>query len=145
MPCIGRHCGPPMPVLRASAAYFALVFGLGFAFGAIRTLVLALAPEVSRLDAVLAELPLMLAASWLISARLVRAFGVPPTFASRALMGGLAFVMLQAAELALAALLMQQTPAQYWRGLSETSNALGLVAQLAFATFPLLQLALRRR
>lgn len=61
-----------MPVLRAAATYFALVFGAGFCFGVLR--VTLLLPRLGERWAELIEAPLMLAvivlaARWLVRRR----------------------------------------------------------------------------
>lgn len=53
-----------MRALKAGAIYFVAVFTLGFCLGVLRTLVLV--PRLGETLAVLAELPVILAASWLI-------------------------------------------------------------------------------
>jgi hypothetical protein len=49
-------------VASAVVAYFGIVYALGFALGTVR--VLAVAPRIGELPAVLLEAPIMLAASW---------------------------------------------------------------------------------
>ena len=84
---------------KAALYYFAVVFVCGFALSAIR--VLAVVPRIGELKAVLLELPFMLLASWLASAWLAGRFSLGRGLAPRAVMGGLAFALLQGAELAL--------------------------------------------
>jgi hypothetical protein len=128
-----------MRVVTAAALYFGVVFALGFILGALRTLALAGAPEISRLQAVLVELPVMLAASWFACAYVVRRFSVPATVVARMGMGGGAFILLAFAELMLAIGLVGLTPAQHFESYRESSHALGLLAQIAFGLFPLIQ------
>ena len=126
-------------VLIASVLYFGLVFALGFVFGTVRTLAMAAVPEISRLQAVLVELPVMLAAAWFACAAVVQRRHVPSTLAARAGMGGGAFLLLMGAELTLAVVLMGLTPAEHFQSYAEPSHALGLVAQMAFGLVPLIQ------
>ena len=50
--------------LGAGLAYFAVVFAAGFVLGTLRVLVVA--PHLGEIAAVVAELPIMLAVSWII-------------------------------------------------------------------------------
>lgn len=61
-------------VLKASFAYFGLIFALGFAVGTVR--VLADVPSLGETGAVVLELPIMLAASWLVCGWLIGRFGL---------------------------------------------------------------------
>lgn len=122
-----------MRVLGAGAAYWAVVFALGFVLGTIR--VLWLAPLVGLVPATLLELPVMLAASWIASGWLMQRFAITGQGAALA-MGGLAFGLLMAAECALAAALSGETPAQWLAGLRQPHALLGLAGQAAFAVMP---------
>jgi hypothetical protein len=124
----------------AGAAYFAMVFALGFLLGTVRTLFVRDAPGGGRLVGVLVELPIMIAASWFLCWSAVRRFSVAPTVAARVAMGGVAFALLLFAELLVGALLFGRTPAAHFALYREASYALGLAAQMAFALLPLLQL-----
>jgi hypothetical protein len=63
------------PAAQAGSTYFGLVLALGFALGTLR--VLALAPYLGPTGAVLVELPIMLAASWVLCGWLIARFAVP--------------------------------------------------------------------
>ena len=128
----------------AGLAYFALVFALGFLLGTVRTIFVKDAPSGGRLLGVLVELPIMLGASWFLCRYVIRRFAVASTVAARAVMGGLAFVLLLLAELVVGALLFGRTPDQHLALYQDASFALGLVAQIAFALMPLVQLRLDR-
>jgi len=120
-------------VARAAIAYWAVVFALGFVLGTLRTLWLA--PAIGLLPATLAELPVMLAASWWSSGWLVRRWQIASTTAALT-MGGLAFVLLMAAELGLAMVLMELSSAQWLAGLRQPHALIGLAGQLVFAALP---------
>jgi hypothetical protein len=120
-------------LLRAAMAYWAVVFALGFVLGTVRTLWLA--PAIGLVPATLAELPLMLAASWWASGWLVRRFAITTPAAGLA-MGGLAFTLLMAAELALAIGLIALSPAQWLAGLRQLHGLIGLAGQVVFAVLP---------
>lgn len=120
-------------VMRAAAGYWAVVFALGFVLGTVR--VLWVIPRVGLVPATLLELPLILAASWFAAGWLVRRFAL--NAGGEALVaGGLAFVILMAAECALAGVLSGQSPAQWLTGLTEPHAALGLAGQVLFALMP---------
>lgn len=120
-------------ILRLAAAYWALVFTLGFALGAIRTLWLA--PQIGAEVAVLAEQVPMLTASWLVARALLRRWPLPSQGAALA-MGAAAFALLMIAECALAVLLFGQTPAIWAASLTTPAGALGLAGQLGFSLVP---------
>ena len=120
-------------MLRAAIAYWAVVFALGFVLGTVRTLWLA--PAIGLVPATLAELPVMLAASWWASGLLVRRFAIA-TAGAGLVMGGLAFALLMAAECALAVGLIGQTPGEWLGGLGQPHALLGLAGQVVFALMP---------
>lgn len=124
-------------VLKAAAAYFALVFAAGFVLGTLRTLWLA--PALGPVLAVAAELPVMLGLSWLACGRVLRRTPLP--VAEAAAMGGLAFVLLLLAEAELSTALGGLTLRQHVALYAEPANQLGLAGQLAFAAFPLVRAA----
>ena len=124
--------------IRAGAAYFVLVFALGFALGTLR--VLLLAPRSGELYSVLLELPIMLTASWLLCRWLIRCYEIPAQHRERFLMGGVAFGMLLIAELTLATMLFDRSVAEHIANYSLPAGAIGLAGQLAFAVFPVVQL-----
>lgn len=122
---------------QAGIAYAAVVFALGFAFGTVR--VLLLVPRVGATLAVLMEAPLMLAASWWVSRRCTQYFSVEAAAAARIVMGAVAFTVLMTLELALALLVFARTPAEYLASFQSAAGAVGLAAQVCFATFPFAQ------
>jgi hypothetical protein len=127
----------------AGLAYAVVVFAVGFAFGTVR--VLLLAPRTGELAAVAIEAPLMLLASWLLCARIVRWAGLPPARLARATMGAVALAALLVLELVVSIAILGRTPAAHLAGYGTPAGLLGLAAQLVFAAFPLLHgLAARR-
>jgi len=121
--------------LEAGLVYFATVFAVGFLLGTVRTLLVL--PRVGPVWAVALELPLMLAASWLLCGWTLRRFGVPAG-APRVLMGTVALGLLLLAELTLAVALGEGLRA-FFSGLVTPAGALGLAGQLAFGLFPALR------
>lgn len=122
-----------MQVGKAAAAYWAMIFALGFVLGTVR--VLWLAPTVGLLPATALELPVMLGASWWAAGRVLRRFGIEGGAEALA-MGALAFALLLGAECTLAVMLIDQSPKAWLAGLAEPHAALGLAGQVAFALFP---------
>lgn len=121
----------------AGGAYFALVFAAGFVLGTLRALVLV--PRVGETVAVTLELPVMLAVSWLACGRVLDRFAVPRSPRHRLVMGGVAFLLLMAAELAVSVLAFGRSPAEHVAGYRSWAAASGLAAQILFAAFPLLR------
>ncbi len=126
----------PARLIGAGFAYFAVIFALGFLLGTVRTIFLA--PAAGELGAVLLELPVMLAASWIVCGYIVRRLTPAPGRSQRAIMGAAAFTFLMSAEIVLALWLFDSTPAQLLAGWAAPSGMAGLCGQIAFAGFPLL-------
>lgn len=122
-------------IAAAGAAYFAIVFIAGFLFGTLRTLWLA--PWIGPLAAVAAELPPMLAIAYAASAPIMRRFAIG-TRAERLAAGLVAFILLMAAEFALAAA-FGIPPAAYAASWLTAPGALGLLGQVLFALVPALR------
>lgn len=88
-----------MRAVRAGAAYFGIVFGVGFLLGTVRTLWIA--PRVGERAAELAEMPVMIVVTYFAARWSVRRFAVPAAAARRLAVGLVGFVLLAAAEIAL--------------------------------------------
>lgn len=127
--------------VRAGLLYFAGVFAVGFLLGGIRMMLLV--PTVGELLAVLIELPVILAASWLLCGRAVIRLQVSADPRARGIMGATALGMLLLAEIILATLLFAEPPPEFLAGLLSPPGLVGLGGQIVFALFPLLQLRLR--
>lgn len=128
--------------VKAGAVYFALIFALGFLFGVLRDFVFqAGATEDVRIYAALFELPVMLAASWMVCGILVRRFHVPAVMTERAIMGITAFALLMIAEIGMSVFLLDRPLSAHFSLYGQFSYALGLAAQIFFAAFPLLNAA----
>ena len=121
--------------LAAGAAYVGIVFGLGFVLGTVRELVVV--PRVGPLAAVLIEVPVMLAASFAAARIVARRFAVPDAAGPRLVMGGVAFVLLMAAETLTGFLLTGRSPGEQLAAYASPREAIGLAAQIAFALMPL--------
>jgi hypothetical protein len=126
---------------KAGVVYALAVFALGFALGMMRLVLVA--PRIGATAAVLAETPVILAASWWLSALCSREFSVEPSAAARILMGAVAFIALMCLELGLSMAVFGRSIAQYLVGFRSWPGAVGLVGQVCFAAFPLLQSAHR--
>lgn len=126
--------------IAAGALYFLLVFLLGMALGTIR--VLLIEPRVGTVASVVLELPFMLGASWFVCGWLIRYLSVPAAVASRAAMGGLAFLLLMGAELGLSLFAVGGSAREHFVNYGQAAPLIGLLGQLAFAAFPLFR---RRR
>ena len=122
----------------AGLVYGLVVFSIGFILGAIRTLVVV--PRTGVTAAVLAEAPVILYTSWIISRRLIFRFNVADKAASRILMGGIAFAVLMVCELGLSVLIFHRTGGEFFAAFASMPGAIGLVAQVLFAVFPYIRL-----
>ena len=87
------------------------------------------------------EAPILLAVSWWVCAWLVERWRVPPTIGSRLAMGGIAFALLMLAEFGLGLVGFGRSIAAQLAAYQETGPAIGLLAQLAFAAFPLIRIS----
>lgn len=130
---------PSNLVVRAGAAYFAIVFAAGFALGTVRTLLHA--PRIGELLAVLFELPLMLAIAWLACGTLLTHFRIPQRVAPRLSMGAVAFALLMLAELTLSVTAFDRSMSDFARELTTPHGLLGLSGQVLFALMPLVHRA----
>ena len=131
-----------MPILKAAAAYFAIVFAIGFVLGTIR--VLFVIPQFGPLPATLMELPLMLIASWFAAGWAITKFGVPAAISDRLLMGAIAFILLMTGE-TLLGLGFGRSLAAQWADLKTPAGTAGLAGQVGFGLIPFLLLAFGRR
>jgi hypothetical protein len=121
---------------QAGALYCAVVFGAGFVLGVVRTTWIA--PLSGELAAVLLEAPVLLAIAWSACGSIVERFDVSEEFMDRLMMGGVALVMLVCAEAAAAFLADGHSLSSFSHLHGRSAILLGLLAQLAFAVFPLL-------
>jgi len=128
---------------KAGIVYALAVFALGFALGAIRLLLVS--PRIGATAAVLAETPVILTASWWLSALCSKQFSVEPSAPSRILMGAVAFIALMCLEIGLSMAVFGRSIGQYLVSFRSWPGAIGLAAQVCFATIPLLQSELLRR
>lgn len=122
---------------KAAILYFAAVFTVGFVLGAIRVMIIA--PHLGEVMATLIELPFMLVVSWFVCAWAVRRFAVTPALGPRLVMSLLAFILMIAAETILGTLSFGRTLSEQLQVHLTTGPLLGLMAQIAFAVFPMLQ------
>jgi len=128
--------------IRAGTAYAATVFGIGFLLGSAR--VLLLAPRVGSTIAVSVETPVILAASWYVAGYWMKRLAVAAEIRTRTLVGVVAFITLMILEVALSVSLFHRSVGEYLAGLRSAAGAIGLAAQVCFATFPLCQAIVRR-
>jgi hypothetical protein len=128
--------------LKAATGYFAIVFAAGFLTGVLR--VVAVMPHVGEETAVLIELPLMLAISWLACRWMVEQFALPHALTARLFMGSVAFGLLMAAEIGVSVLAFGRTVSQHVETYQKAAAIWGLAAQIAFALFPVIQMVQRR-
>ncbi len=115
------------------AAYGLSGFGLGFAFGTVRTLVVA--PLVGPFAAVAMETPLMLAACAPLARLFVRRWAICMPIPALT-MGLAAFGALLLCEV-LMALILGQSIRAWLSGLVLPEGMLGLAGQITFALLPL--------
>ena len=128
---------------RGGLAYVVIVFCIGFVFGTLR--VLLLVPAIGNTLAVVAEVPIMLAASWLVSGWCTRRFAVRDALGTRTAMGAVAFAALMCIEFGFAVVLYGDSLMRYLAKFATLPGAIGLATQLLFATIPALQASRDRR
>ncbi|XOV88197.1 MAG: hypothetical protein ACFHX7_25105 [Pseudomonadota bacterium] len=120
--------------------YFAAALLLGFLLGTLRTLVMI--PLVGEVVAVLLELPIILALTWLCCRQIIGRFGIAPRWQDRFQMGALALVILLTVEFLMFVYLFDNAPGSF---LTRPGDLLGLAGQGIYALFPTLQLFIKKR
>lgn len=117
--------------------YAGVVFAFAFATGALRTM--ALSPDwgLTPVVAVLIELPFILIVAWIACRAILRRMPVPARAGLGLAMGIVALVTILALEFALAAMMSASSFTDFLASYGKPDVVLGLIGQLAFATFPL--------
>lgn len=123
-----------MIVIATALLYFGIVFALAFALGVARVLVVA--PAIGPAAAVFLEVPIVLAASWLVARWLLRDRHFQ--FPQRLAVGGIAFALLMVSEALLAAAIFGQSLSQWIAAVLTPLGLVGLAGQLGFAVMPCL-------
>ncbi len=130
-----------MKLAGLALVYWAPVFAFAFALGILR--IVWIAPALGAVAATLVEVPLVVAASWLVARRLLtRNPGMSPQQALA--VGLLGFALLMVAELALA-LMLGWSINRWLAGMQVPAGAIGLLGQIGFGLIPWLQCAYVRR
>ncbi|MBK8287171.1 MAG: hypothetical protein IPK97_21180 [Ahniella sp.] len=123
-----------MRLVRTAAIYFSAVFALAFCLGVVRTLWVV--PAIGVRYAELAEMPIVVLASYLIAREVLVRFG--PLAGRQALGAGfLALFLLVSAEIGLT-LLSGRTIADYFSNRDPVSGPAYALAVLLFALMPYL-------
>ena len=121
----------------AAAAYFGIVFGVGFVLGSIR--VPFLAPRFGERLAELAEMPFMLLAIVLAAGYIVRRYGRTVPTLGWAVVGIIALTLLVVAELVLAVVLAGRGVGEYLARRDPVSGSVYLAMLFVFAAMPWLR------
>lgn len=114
--------------------YYAVIFGLAFVAGVARTLVIA--PLLGATVAVLLEVPIIVAASWVGASRLLR--GRLFSNLQLVVMGAIAFLLTMLSEVVLARLLRGESVSDWAANVATPLGLVGLAGQIAFGAMPLL-------
>jgi hypothetical protein len=123
--------------LRASAAYFGIVFSVGFLLGSIR--VPFLVPRLGERTAELIEMPAMFVVIFFAAEFLVRRFGAELKGNIWLAVGALALSLLVVAELLLAVVLQSRSLTEYIASRDRISGAFYLGMLALFAAMPWLR------
>jgi Sigma-70 region 2 len=127
-------------ILKAGLTYFAIVFGMGFVLGTIRTLWVV--PRVGTRIAELIETPVMLVVIILASRWIVLHLSVPWAPSDRLGMGGIALCLLLVAEFGLVFWLRGLSIREY---LATRDPVSGKVYYLMLGVFAIMPLLVARR
>lgn len=125
-----------MRLLKPALAYFALVFGAGFALGLIR--VPLFVPRLGERYAELLEMPFMLVAIVLAARFVVRRYPFARAAASSLAVGAMALALLVLAEWQLGLWLQGRSFADYVTDRDPVSGAVYAAMLLVFALMPLI-------
>ena len=129
--------------LFAGLIYFALVFGVGFALGTLRVLVII--PLVGVRTAELIEFPIMLAVSYMAATRVIKWLAVLPTLMGRIEMGAFALILLLAAEFGFVLWLRGMSLAEYFETRDPLTGTIYYVSLIIFAAMPVILVKTGRR
>jgi hypothetical protein len=124
--------------LKSGFIYFGITFTVGFVLGIAR--VAGVEPVTGPTIAVAIEVPIMIAASWIICGWLTYRLRVAPTLNSRLSMGSVGLGFLAVAELGISNIVLDRTFEEQLGHYRTTPGIIGLVGQLAFAAMPTLHL-----
>ncbi|MCZ0961423.1 hypothetical protein [Paracoccus benzoatiresistens] len=125
-----------MTVFRAALIYYAIIFACGTVLGIVRNMLLV--PRLGSTAAVALEIPVMLALSWLVCGAILGRLAVPAPIPARIAMGATALALLWLSE-ALLAMVLGAGASSFFTAFTTPAGALGALAQLAFAAFPVLR------
>jgi hypothetical protein len=123
--------------VKAALAYLTIVFSAAFLLGTLRVLVLV--PWLGEMRAILLEVPVVLGISWVTCRWVMHRYAIPEAFKSRLTVGGLAFTLLMVLEFSFAILVFKQSSTTYFAAFLTPPGATGLIGQIGFALFPLMQ------
>jgi heme/copper-type cytochrome/quinol oxidase subunit 3 len=122
--------------LKAGFVYFAALISAGFGLRIAR--VKLLDPSLGEPLSLLITMALILAASWVVCGFLIKTYRVPAVRKFRWAMGLTAVALLLAIDLTLVFMAREMAVSAYFAKLATFTGALGLMGQIAFATFPVL-------
>ena len=122
--------------LLAATVYFLALFSLGFALGTVR--VVFIAPRFGPLAATIAEVPIMLIASFWICRWTLRRWRVPSASLIRWVMAAWFLVLLFVFETVLGIALFGRTMTEQWAALATSVGLLGVAAQVIAAILPVI-------
>jgi hypothetical protein len=125
-------------VIQAGFAYCVIVLGAGFLLGLLR--VTLVVPRIGERWAELAEMPIMAVVIYLAAGHILRRFPEICSPIRSLITGGLALVLVIAAELTLAMNLQEQSIAQYISSRDQVSGSVYMAMLLVFTAMPRLRL-----
>jgi len=125
-----------MQELKAGTLYFALVFGVGFVLGTIRTLWVV--PRLGTRKAELMEAPIMLVVTIVAARWIVLRFALPSLPSARLGTGCIALVLLLVAEFGFMLRLRRLSIRVYLATRDPVSGTVYYVMLVVFAVMPLL-------
>ena len=124
--------------IQAGLTYCTIVLGAGFLLGMLR--VPFLVPRIGERWAELAEMPIMAVVIYLAAGHILRRFPEIGSPRRSLIAGGLALVLVIAAELTLAMILQERSIAQFISSRDQVSGSVYIAMLLVFACMPRLRL-----
>ncbi len=132
-----------MRAFKLGIAYFVVVFAIGFGLGVVR--VLWLVPALGERRAELLEIPLMVAACYLVARLLLSRIDFALPQAGALVMGAVALALLLAAELSVVPGLRGLSIAQYFAERDPISGAAYFFSLVIFMLMPWLMVKRAKR